>query len=385
MNTYFIIGILAVWLVYLLITRVFGKKRIGYSIIVAFVFILGFCYFFFYAGLDSEYYQYYYFGTIGFFIVIILFVNIKKMVKKSVSEYDFFALEKRLEEMSNTSELLRERFISTIEIMNDGIAFIEADGTMFGSDKFKEITGINDNEFTLEEYYKIIYKDDVYSYKNSIEKTTKKSPIYNITYRVKKDDDYIWVKEVGKLIILNKKNTYISIIKPLDIKQFPETEVEVLLSLPNYKKMYDEMQKLARLKTTYHLVIIRLTNIPKINEKYGRDVGDLMMGEYLKKLRYNFIKEEQSLYRIGGIDFGLIIKDEKKFEFLQRALTGGGDLLNLKMIFGGITQTLYPNLGISESPYEGKSADQVYEEANEALKISINDPTNKNFYYYEKI
>ena len=52
------------------------------------------------------------------------------------------------------------------------------------------------------------------------------------------------------------------------------------------------------------------------------------------------------------------------------------------MIFGGITQTLYPNLGISESPYEGKSADQVYEEANEALKISINDPTNKNFYYY---
>lgn len=168
----------------------------------------------------------------------------------------------------------------------------------------------------------------------------------------------------------------------MDIKQFPQSEIDVLNSLSNHQKMYDEMQKLTRLKKPYHLIIIQLTNIPKINEKYGRDVGDLMMGEYLKKTRFNFIKDNVSLYRMGGINFGLIVKDEKKYEILKRALINGGDLLNLKMIFGGITQTIYPNLGISESPYTGKTADKVIEEALEALKISLNENTTENHYFY---
>ncbi len=88
---------------------------------------------------------------------------------------------------------------------------------------------------------------------------------------------------------------------------------------------------------------------------------------------------------MGGINFGLIIKDEKKYEILERALVNGGDLLNLKMIFGGITQIIYPNLGISESPYTGKNADQVIEEALEALKISLKDNTDDNHCFYNKL
>ncbi|MCK5762426.1 MAG: diguanylate cyclase, partial [Candidatus Izimaplasma sp.] len=130
--------------------------------------------------------------------------------------------------------------------------------------------------------------------------------------------------------------------------------------------------------------VIHLSNIPNINEKYGRDVGDLMMGEYMKKLRYNFIKDNHSLYRIGGINFALIIKDERKVELIDRALQHGGDLFNLTMVFGGITQTLYPNLGISESNREGKNADQIIEEADEALKITLKDSYDTNYYYYTK-
>lgn len=385
MNTYFILGILVFWLVYLIITKFVGEERIGYSIIVTFLFGLGFAYFYFYEGVESTLYPYYYYGTIGFLLLFVSTKHIYKLMKGNVSEYDFYALEKRLEENIETSELLRKRFISTIELLHDGISFRDADGTIFGSDKYIEITGLDSNQFTISDFEKRIYKDDQHQYQMTLEKTTKRKPIYSLNYRIKNDDNYVWIKEIGKRIIIDKKVTYISIIKLMDTKQFPETEIDVLNALPNYKKMYNEMTKLSRQNKEYHLVKIRLTNIPKINEKYGRDVGDLMMGEYIKKLRYNFIKETESLYRIGGIDFGLLIKDEKKYEFFERALSGGGDLMNLEMVFGGITQTLYPNLGIAESPYLSKSPDKVIEEANEALNISLSDSSNKNYCFFDKV
>ena len=186
------------------------------------------------------------------------------------------------------------------------------------------------------------------------------------------------------MIIIDKKPSYITVIKPMDLKLYPETDVDVLNNLQDYKKMYQEMQKLSRAKTPYNFVLIQLTNIPTINEKYGRDYGDLMMGEYLSKLRFKFIKDNKSLFRISGLKFGLIIKDKSKFDILDRALVGTGELLNLRMSFGGNTQTIFPNLGISESPYEGKNTDVVYREANEALTLTMKEKFNQSFCFYDR-
>ena len=55
------------------------------------------------------------------------------------------------------------------------------------------------------------------------------------------------------------------------------------------------------------------------------------------------------------------------------------------MIFGGITQTIYPNLGISEAPYAGKTADKVIEEALEALNVSLKDNSSENHCFYKNL
>ena len=382
---YIVIGLLSLLVIYHVLTTLTNKKKKGYSLIASFLFSLGYVYLIFDKNQYVEYFEYYYYGTIGIFSLNMFIGNLWKHFKKDISEYDFLALEEKLEELGESSELLRRRFISTIEILSDGISFRESDGLIFGSDTFISYLGLENNQFTDEELHKKIYKDDLPQYIQAMEKTTKRNPIYRIDYRIKKDEKLLWVKEVGKRINVNKKNTFISIIKILDIKLYPQTEIEVLNGLQGSRKMYDELQKLSRTKSPYHLVNIQLTNIPKINEKYGRDVGDLMMGEYIKKLRYNFIKDNQSLFRIGGINFGMIIKDDKKYEILVRALQGAGELLNLNMVFGGITQTLYPNIGIAESPYEGKSPDKVIEEANKALDITLKDNSNTNFSFYDRI
>ncbi len=217
-----------------------------------------------------------------------------------------------------------------------------------------------------------------------IDKLSRKYPTYSIKYRVKKEGKYLWISEKGKLLIINKKRSYITTIKTMDIKKYPETDVDVLNTLLDFKDMYTEMQKLNRQKNAYNLVLIQLTNIPKINEKYGRDFGDLMMGEYLSKLQYKFIKDHKSLFRITGIKFGLIIKDKTKFDLLDRALVGTGELLTLRLQFGGITQTIYPNLGISESPYGGKNPDDVIMEAEEALSLTMREDFDSSFCFYNR-
>ena len=379
-----VIALLVAWTAFNFVLKFANKNKSDYSFIVTFAYVIGFFYFYFSNLMGNIYYTYYTYSLVGFMVLILMFKIVISVFRKDITAADFTRLKNDIEDLNNESDLLRKRFISTIEILNDGMCFKDEGEDYFGTDKFIEFFGLKTNIFTEEMFNKMIYKDDLHQYKNKLEKLTKKHSIYTTTYRVQNNDKIIWIKEVGRKIFLDKKTSIISIIKPMDIRQFPESEIDVLNQLPLHKKMYEEIQNLVRTKKHFVLLKIHLSNVPIINEKYGRDVGDLMMGEYMKKLRYNFIKDNLSLYRVGGIDFGLIIKDERKVELIDRALQHGGDLFNLTMIFGGITQTLYPNLGISEYRGEGKNADQIIEEADEALKITLKDSYDTNYYYYTK-
>lgn len=383
MNVYLVMGTIAVWIIYGIIIKLTKKRKYDYSILVAFVFLLGLGYFYFYKQMDSEYYMYFSYTTIALFAFWLIVDNLLLLFKKNVSEFDFYDLELELEHLSSASELLRRRFISTIELTNDGISFRD-EGIIFGTDKYLAITGLKENEFSVGDFRSIVHKDDLPQYDMKLEKVTKKYPTYTIKYRVKKEGKYLWISEQGKLLIVNKKRTYITTIKTMDIRKFPESDVDVLNMLPDYKEMYTEMQKLSKQQKSYNLVIIQLTNIPIINEKYGRDFGDLMMGEYLSKLRYKFIKDSKSLFRINGIKFGLIIKDKAKYDLLDRALVGTGELLTLRLQFGGVTQTIYPNLGISESLNGTVKPDVVVSEANEALMLTLREDCATTFSFYNK-
>ena len=380
-----LIGIFSLWMIYQITLLIFAKKKEIYNLIVLLLFggVFGFIYL---TNQESENLKnYVFYAFILYLGIMVLIRGLSAKFKRKISEIEYDNMEETIEEINLSSELLRKRFISTIEILYEGISFRDSDGSIFGSDKYIKYLGIRSNNFDVYEFEEKVHKDDLNVYKNALEKTTKKRPVYRVDYRIKNNGKIIWIKEVGKRIGIEKKVSYISVIKPLDIKLFPETEIDVLNGLPNYRNMYDELQEISRNKMPYNLVIIKLSNVPNINDKFGRDVGDLMMGEFLRKLQFNFIKEEGVIFRITGITFGVIFKDDKKFEFLERALGNTGELLNVSMVFGGITQTLYPNLGIAESPYHKKTPDQMIEEAMTALNISLKENTNSNYCFYDRI
>ncbi|MCK5761797.1 MAG: PAS domain-containing protein, partial [Candidatus Izimaplasma sp.] len=275
-----VIALLVAWTAFNFVLKFANKNKSDYSFIVTFAYVIGFFYFYFSNLMGNIYYTYYTYSLVGFMVLILMFKIVISVFRKDITAADFTRLKNDIEDLNNESDLLRKRFISTIEILNDGMCFKDEGEDYFGTDKFIEFFGLKTNIFTEEMFNKMIYKDDLHQYKNKLEKLTKKHSIYTTTYRVQNNDKIIWIKEVGRKIFLDKKTSIISIIKPMDIRQFPESEIDVLNQLPLHKKMYEEIQNLVRTKKHFVLLKIHLSNVPIINEKYGRDVGDLMMGEY---------------------------------------------------------------------------------------------------------
>ncbi|MFP4286194.1 MAG: diguanylate cyclase domain-containing protein [Candidatus Izemoplasmataceae bacterium] len=313
------------------------------------------------------------------FAISLLFFSINELTdKRSIEKKD--DLKKELKQLNISYESLRKRFIAMLDLVEEGISFRSDDGSMFGTEAFIELIELDQHEFSQMDYEKNIHSEDIASYANKLKKLSKKKPTYDMTYRYKTKEGYKWIKEKGTLIYYEDRFMIISLAKSIDVKQYPSSIVEVLNNLKIDHALLETLQSLNRLKKPYQLVFFELSNIPKVNTKYGRDIGDLLMGEFLNKIRYNFVKDEKSMFRLTGIRFAMIIKDDRKYEMLERALKHGGDLLNFEMTFGSVKQSVYPYFGIQKITMFDEPIDEMVERTHKALDIALSEDNQENFF-----
>jgi len=272
------------------------------------------------------------------------------------------------------------RFINTIGLLSEGLIFYEPglEG-LFITERAAEITGAKNNELSIEEYLGHIHDEDQSQYLQAIKKVNKKSPNYDIKYRILKGGSHTWVVEKGRLMTHSNKDYLVASIKGIDIKLFPETLIQELDTLPDESQLTQVIIQAKKEKEVFYMVLMHLTNIPDINRRFGRDVGNLMIAEYIRTMRYHFAREHNSIFRITGIEFALIIKEEKKYEVLKRALLSGGDLINLRQNIGGIQQIIYPNVGIvRHDPWSNYEVNDFLSLGHKALEEAIRN-NKKNY------
>lgn len=377
--------ILGLTLALFVLSSVLYKKVKVWKLLIIMIDIAGFIVWIFFPELlDSFSFEYlnesYYLLVILILVVMALSFRHKIRVANDLTDYDFFEMEKNLEKLSNTSELLRKRFIYSIDLLNEGLMFYETDYSgVYITDQIKSLIATNDNQLSIDEYTQLIHPDDQKRYLQSIKKISTKVPNYEVKYRIKSQDNYAWIIEKGAMFKHQKQDHVIATFKPVNLKLFPDTMIEELDSLPYEEDLTKVLSSLRKDKETFYIVMLHLTNIPDINRRFGRDVGNLMIAEYVKNMRYHFAREKHTLFRITGIQFALIIKDDLKFQNLNRALVSGGDLINLKLSIGGIQQIIYPNLGIVKSdPWSQMNVNDLISLSNKALEEAITD--NKNNY-----
>ncbi len=375
---YVVIAAFALWAVLLIVKRLRARK--GALETLLFLAVSGVYVadeFAIYHIIDSGILSWVVYGGLA---ISVFFFKPEWVIPSRVKSDRYERLKKEHIRLEGGFESLRKRFIATIELMRDGMMFRTDDGEMFLTDRLLSVLGETENATTQKAFEKHIHPDDIHGVKDALERLTKKHPGYAFSYRYRTAKGDIWIKERGKLIHYEGKKMIIATAETLDVKRYPHSEVDLLNSMRIDHELPERLQGLNRHKEPYYLVFFELSNIPAINRRYGRDIGDLMMGEFLNKLRYHFVREEHTLYRVTGIRFAMIIRDDRKYQILDRALKHGGDLLNFEMKFGGVEENVYPHFGIQRITMFEEPVDEVIARTTKALDIAMSEDTHENYF-----
>jgi len=340
---YVIVGLL---LVISVSNFIISKKKINLikMIIGLFVVALYFC--FKYMDFLLSYIDYYLAFDV-LMIVVFSMTFIPKKVTKNITEYDFFELEKSYDDLKDDREKLRQRYLSTVSLIDEGVVFYENGcKDVILSEHAHDIFGGKQSR-TLEEHLESIYEVDRDEYNKTIERTSKKQMTYEIKYRIKKNEGSAWVLERGHYIGVESKRSIIGVVTTLDIRCYKMTGYFDVDSMYQEDKMYPKLKELIDEKKPFTFVMFELSNIKEINEKYSREIGSLMMNEYIKFLKNYYQKDISKMFRISGIRYVMIIDDYKVYDDFHRDLTmPQSEIYNHKIQIANIKECVVANFGI---------------------------------------
>jgi GGDEF domain-containing protein len=174
-------------------------------------------------------------------------------------------------------------------------------------------------------------------------------------------------------------------LNPMKTKHFQASQIDILDLLKDKNEFMAHMHKLFNDNRYFQLVVFRLQNIPKINEDYGREVGNMFIAEYIKKMSSSFVSESGDIFRITGIEFAITITDPRKMDVLANGVKSNPTFLNLNMQYGSISEALEVFAGIAVGGSDAHEEHQLYQAAYQALKISLNPQYSSHGCYYKDI
>jgi len=309
------------------------------------------------------------------------------VVGEKKTDFDLLGVEKKLTESNRDLESIKLKFIATLEISKEGLFYVDLDDSLiWASDTLVKILSLPSNSMDVNDFRKRIYPEDLNTYLSVISGLSLSKQQYYIKYRMLQDGNYIWVEERGKKIFDDKYTTTImGSLNPVSTKHFKQSNIEVMDTLGDYHDLLVKMKSLLNHDSYFYVLLVELKNIPIINEEYGWDVGNMLMAEYINKMKLSFITENGGIYRMTGLKFVILVTDPRKMDFIQKGIRTKETFLNLAMQYGSINTELEVFAGISISKEDGNKEEHLYQAAEEALKIAKNPKYSHQGVFYKDL
>lgn len=301
------------------------------------------------------------------------------------TDFNLIGIERKLKQKEKELESLKLKYISTLELINDGLYYIDLDeNNIWVSDVLLEKLGFVNNTIDLKDFYSYIYEEDLKSYLGSISSLTTRKQTFKTRYRMLINGQYVWVNDKGKRIFEDVTSSLIvGLIDLVDTRGFLKTGNELLDNLKTEKDLHTHLSNLYGNNKRFQLALFELKNIPEINKEYGREIGNMLIAEYVKKLINSFMSESSGIYRITGLTFAVTIIDPQKMQILKKGATSNPKFLNMEINYGAVKTEIEVLLGVSSSYTGAKGAKEIYKEAEAALSFTKHKDYKSNVCYYE--
>ena len=303
-----------------------------------------------------------------------------------ISQKTMMEIEKDLMNRSRDIESIQNKFVASIELMEEDLFFNDLkEHSIWTNNNFKKDLSLKTNVISSNEYQGYIHSDDIPYYLEKLYSLENGNDTYEVKYRFLVDGRYQYVFERGKRIKENQDDLIIGFVKKMDAGGFAYTGLSEIDHVKKEANLYSDIEALINQNHNFQLVSINLTNIPEINEQYGREVGNIIMNEYLKRLNDSFQTASSGLYRVSGLLFFLLITDSRKMEVLKRSILSNNDAMNLNLQLGSNRVMLKVNIGVSEFPIDAKTKEELLTKNKEALIRALDPNYQNNYVYYREI
>ena len=303
------------------------------------------------------------------------------------SDETLLKAEKELNEKRDELEGIRYKFIGALELTHELMFFIDiSERYIWVNDNYKNELGLPGNTLGIDDFRALMTNDDAFNYNKKISELTHNKPFYEIKYRLQKNDKYIWVNERGKRLFDDKSSSiiigFIDVVKSNEYEKIGVPEVDNCLT---DKELKEDVDYLYKSKRTFELLAVRITNLPEINDKYGRSIGNMVLGEYIKRMLNSIKTESSNIYRVTGIDFILTITDTRKMQMLDKAFNVEAYPLNIKFNYGSEELEIKATAGIAMSNSDANDANTLISCAKRALKVASTEGYSRPCCYYRDV
>ncbi len=303
------------------------------------------------------------------------------------SDFNLLEIEQKLKQSERDLESLRLKYIATMEIVDKGLYYIDLDDkSIWASEQLVKSLKLSSQVLNFEDFQSYIHPDDEKSYLGSLSNLTTRKDTFKTRYRFMSGGQYIWISDTGKRIFEDQQsNLILGSIEVIDASGYSKTGLETLDNLKSEKHIVPHLSSLMEQNKTFELALFHLANIPEINSEYGREVGNMLLSEYVKKLTGSFMSESSDIFRLTGITFAVTIVDPRKMSILKSGVASNPAFLNLKMNYGVIQAEVEGLMGVSASPKDAKTAQELLDKATQALNLARHKDYKGYACYYSDI
>ncbi len=159
---------------------------------------------------------------------------------------------------------------------------------------------------------------------------------------------------------------------------------DTLTGLPNRSFFQATQTRLVEHKIPHALLVFDLDHFKKINDSLGHEVGDLLLCQVAKRI-VNTARAHDTVYRLGGDEFGLIIENTNDIHTItsiaKKILSKIAEPLKLK----SQELVLHSSIGIVLYPEDGSSPQELLKNADTAMYHAKGSGGNKYQFFNESM
>ena len=162
-----------------------------------------------------------------------------------------------------------------------------------------------------------------------------------------------------------------------------QANYDALTGLPNRNLLHDRLRQAVysqRQSRAIAVVFMDLDHFKFVNDSLGHSTGDLLLKAMGERLR-TVLREGDTVGRVGGDEFVLILNDQSNEEIIYRAMQRIAAKVSEPITIEGKELYVTCSAGISLYPQDGRDVDTLLKNADAAM-YRAKDHGRSNFQFY---